>query len=261
MNEQPLVTVVTPSYNQGEFIEETIKSVLSQTYKNVQYIVVDGGSTDRTMEVVDKYKDEIDIVIHEKDKGQSDAINKGFKLAQGKLVGWLNSDDIFYPECVDMIVKLYQKKPDGSIYYNANCNRIDRDSSLIKTWTNKIPDKNYLLKVKYDVIQPGSFYRRDLVKSVNYLDESIHYCMDLDLWLKLLQLAPIHYIEEPPLAAFRVWETSKTTNDKPEFIKNIRQVLLKHGTPIYASTLLKTYWYTFKFNIKDLLLKTGMYSK
>ncbi|OYU92630.1 MAG: glycosyltransferase, partial [Bacteroidetes bacterium B1(2017)] len=101
-----LFTIITPSFNQGEFIEATILSVLNQTYKNIQYIIVDGGSTDNTMDIVNKYRDSIDIIVHEKDKGQSDAINKGFKLSKGDLIGWINSDDILYPTCVENIIKL-----------------------------------------------------------------------------------------------------------------------------------------------------------
>ena len=120
MDQNLRVSIVTPSYNQGQFIEETILSVLNQSYKNIQYILVDGGSTDNTMEIVNKYKGEIDVIIHEKDKGQSDAINKGFKLSDGVLVGWINSDDILYPDCIEKIVDLFRSNPDGSIYYNCN---------------------------------------------------------------------------------------------------------------------------------------------
>src|SRR5438045_443911 len=99
--ENTKVSIITPSYNQGQFIEETILSVLNQTYQNVEYIVIDGGSTDNTLDVVNKYKDKIDVIISEKDNGQSDAINKGFKIAKGELIGWLNSDDALYPYCVE----------------------------------------------------------------------------------------------------------------------------------------------------------------
>ena len=104
---KPLVTIVTPSYNQGQFIEETILSVLNQTYNNIQYIIIDGDSTDGTKKVLDKYKNRVDVIISEKDKGQTDAINKGFKLAKGELVGWLNSDDIFYSQYYFFILRIY----------------------------------------------------------------------------------------------------------------------------------------------------------
>ena len=172
--EDVLVTIVTPSYNQGQFIEDTIKSVLNQTYKNIQYIVVDGASKDNTMEVVERYRDKIDIIISEKDKGQTDAINKGFKLAKGELVGWINSDDMLCPNCVEEIVKLYKQNPDGAIFYGSKMDIIDSKNNLIKIRDNKIFSREYLLRKDSNVSQQGSFYRRDIVEKVNYLDESIY---------------------------------------------------------------------------------------
>ena len=180
-----LVTIVTPSYNQGQFIEDTIKSVLNQTYKNIQYIVVDGASSDNTMEVVERYRDKIDIIISERDKGQTDAINKGFRLAKGELVGWINSDDMLLPYCVEEIVKLYKQNPDGAIFYGSKIDMIDSKNSHLKYYINNMQNRERILRRNYDVSQPGSFYRKDILEKVNYLDESIHYCMDLDLFLKL----------------------------------------------------------------------------
>jgi glycosyltransferase involved in cell wall biosynthesis len=257
---EPLVTIITPSYNQGQFIEATILSVLNQTYKNIQYIIVDGGSTDDTMNVVRQYQDRIDIVIHEKDKGQSDAINKGFKLAGGKLVGWINSDDILYPECVEEIVKLYQLNDDGAVYYGSILNRIDADGNLIKQKHALISDKVYLLNQNYDVIQQGSFYPTELVKLVNYADESIHYCMDLDLWLRLLEHGPIYAYKMKPIAGFRAWEATKTSTGTTKFLKDIKKTLLKHGASAYSKTLRKIYYYSFKSRVKSLFLKYHLLS-
>lgn len=252
---EPLVSIITPSYNQGQFIEATILSVLNQTYKNIQYIIVDGGSTDQTMDVVRQYQNGIDIVIHEKDKGQSDAINKGFKLAEGRLVGWINSDDILYPECVEEIVKLYQLNNDGAVYYGSILNRIDANGNLIKQKHALISDKLYLLNQNYDVIQQGSFYPNELVRLVDYVDESIHYCMDLDLWLRLLEHGPIYAYKTKPIAGFRTWEATKTSTGTIKFLRDIRKTLLKHGAPAYSKTLLKIYYYSLKSHIKSILLK------
>ncbi|QNF32330.1 glycosyltransferase [Adhaeribacter swui] len=253
MTNNILVSIITPSYNQGSYIEETILSVINQTYKNIQYIVVDGGSSDNTMEIVNKYKDKIDIIIHEKDNGQSEAINKGFKLSKGELVGWINSDDLLYPECVEKIVELYHSKPNGSIYYNAYGKMIDGKGDTIKEYCIIIPNKDYLLNHDYRVSQPGSFYNKAMLKKVNYLDESIHYCMDLDLWLRLLNFAPIYYTTYPPLSCFRIWEETKTSTGGQKFFNDIRLVLLKNGAKKYAKTVVKTYWYSFKARIKDLI--------
>ena len=250
MSNKPLVTIVTPSYNQGLFIEKTILSVLNQSYRNIQYILVDGGSTDNTMDTVNKYRDKIDIVIHEKDNGQADAINKGFILAQGELAGWLNSDDILYPECVERIVELYSQKPDGSIFYNRNGRIINYMDEKVRDYKKFIPDGNYLLTKKYDVLQQGSFYRTDILQKVNYLDPTIYYCMDLDLWLKLSKYGPIYSLDLPPLSAFRIWENSKTFTGGLKFLKNIREVLLRNGAAFYSKTVIITYWYGIKSVVK-----------
>lgn len=251
------VSIVTPSFNQGKFIEETILSVLNQSYKNIQYIIVDGGSTDNTMEIIDKYRDRIDIIIHEKDKGQSDAINKGFKLADGELIGWINSDDILYPECVERIVELYENNPEGVIFYNSNGRMINEIGNILRDYSTKIPNREHLIRNKYSLIQQGSFYRRDIVEKVNYLDENIHYCMDLDLWLKLSQYGEIHYLNHSPLAAFRVWEATKTTTGARKFLKDIRRVLFKNGASVYDNTIRTTYWYSIKAQVKTLIRGEG----
>jgi glycosyltransferase involved in cell wall biosynthesis len=253
MSQDLLITIVTPSYNQGQFIEETILSVLNQTYKNIQYIIVDGGSTDHTMEVVNKYKDQIDIIIHEKDQGQTDAINKGFKLAKGELVGWINSDDILYPDCVEKIVKSYLDNPDGAIYYNRFNTKIDSQGKIIETYEKNIPNRNYLLSINYDVIQQASFYNGELVKKVGYLNEKNHYCMDLDLWLKLLNHGAIYNVSDSPSAGFRMWEETKTNTGKEKFLKNIREVLIFHGANYYSRSVRKTYWYELKVYVKYFL--------
>ena len=253
MNLTPLITIVTPLYNQGQFIEETILSVLNQTYNNIQYILVDGGSTDNTMEVVNKYRDRIDIIIHEKDKGQTDAINKGFKLAKGELVGWINSDDILYPDCVEKIVDLYKDKNDGAIYYNCFNDRIDKKSELLFTYQKIIPNKNHLLNINYDVIQQASFYKAEFVKKINYLDESLHYCMDLDLWLRLLNLGPIYACNEKSLGAFRIWEETKTTSGRYKFLREIRKTLLKYDANLLSPNIRRTYWYESKDHFKRLI--------
>ncbi|MCP9612862.1 glycosyltransferase family 2 protein [Coprobacter tertius] len=251
----PLVTIVTPSYNQGQFIEETIKSVLNQTYSPIQYILVDGGSTDNTMEIVEKYRDKINIIIHEKDEGQSDAINKGFKLAEGELVGWVNSDDILYPDCVENIVSLYSKKSDGSIYYGSLIDFIDNNSKKYKSVQLLVKDKNTLLKKDYSIIQQGSFYKKDYLKACGYIDKNIHYCMDLDLWLRLLQYGPIYHYNTKPIAAFRIWENTKTTKEWKPFIKEIRHTLYKYGANTWNYTILKTYKLNMILSLKSLLIK------
>jgi glycosyltransferase involved in cell wall biosynthesis len=250
----PLITIVTPSYNQGKFIEETIQSVLNQTYKNIQYILVDGGSNDDTMEIVNRYHDRIDTIIHEKDKGQADAINKGFRLAKGELVGWINSDDILYPDCVEKIVELYQTNRNGAIYYGSKSNFIDEKGDVLKLNVLEIPNREFLLNTSYSVIQQGSFYASELVKKCDYLDETLYYCMDLDLWLRLLIFGNIYNYNLNPLAGFRFWGETKTMNARYKFLHEIRKTLRKHGTYPFSKTIRQTYWYEAKDRIKRFII-------
>jgi glycosyltransferase involved in cell wall biosynthesis len=249
------VSIITPSYNQGQFIERTILSVLNQTYKNIEYIVIDGGSTDNTMEVLERYKDRINIVVHEKDKGQSDAINKGFKLASGFLVGWINSDDILYSNCVEKIVYLATLHPEGSIYYPAIIdliNSADKKTGQIK---KIIKNKSTLIQNDYSLIQQGSFYNLQTVKKVNYLNDRKQYCMDLDLWLKLLDNGRIYYYDRAALAAFRLWEDSKTTTGGVRFLKDIKETLQLHNMKLLSQNNLRLNWYMLKGVIKRFLLQ------
>jgi glycosyltransferase involved in cell wall biosynthesis len=251
---QPLISVITPSFNQGKFIEETILSVLNQTYKKIQYILVDGGSNDKTMEVVNKYQDRIDIIIHEKDKGQADAINKGFKLAKGELVGWINSDDILYPDCIEKIVELYHEKNDGAIYYCSILDWINEKGSFLNKRYVSIPDKDYLLNTDSSIIQQGSFYSINLVKKVNYLNDENYYCMDLDLWLRLLDYGPIYSINDKAHSAFRIYAGTKTDKGNIEFLRNIKDVILQNGAKWYSrNIIIGFYYYSFKQFIKKVL--------
>ena len=252
-NKEVRVTIITPSYNQGQFIEHTILSVLNQTYRNIQYIIIDGGSTDDTMDVVNKYKDKIDIIIHERDNGQSNAINKGFKLADGQLAGWINSDDILYPTCVERIVQLYNAHPEGSIYYSDQIDFLDAIGNVTETKEIPIPNRDYLLNINFDVIQQGSFYNMNLLKKVNYCNEDIHYCMDLDLWLRLLEHADIYAIQNCPVAGFRFWEGTKTVGGGIKFYRNIFEVLQKHGVNPKSPNIRRIKWDVFKLRVKSLL--------
>lgn len=253
MNTDIKISVITPSYNQGEFIEQTILSVINQTYKNIEYILVDGKSTDNTMEIVNRYRDRIDIIISEKDKGQSDAINKGFRLATGELVGWINSDDLLYSDCVEKIVELYHKHPDGSIYYTAMLDITDRKGKLLHKFTQKIPNRNYLLNKNYTIIQQGSFYNNQLVKKIGYLDESIYYSMDLDLWLRLLnENDKIYGYHSHALAAFRIWEGTKTMQGENKFLQNTKEVLDRRGAKKFSRTKLRLLYIAIRIRASKL---------
>ncbi len=208
MNE-PLISIITPSYNQGKYIEETILSVINQTYRNIEYIIMDGCSTDETREVLEKYKDNNNIKIYiEKDKGQTDAINKGFKMAKGELVGWINSDDKLKPDCIQNIVEEYYKNKSASIFYGS-IDFIDENGRKMKSKEIHEVDYNYLLNVNPDINQIGSFYNTEYVRNIGYLNETINFTMDYDLWLKLLKINKGIKLNKI-LGEFRMQSASKT---------------------------------------------------
>jgi len=241
------ISIITPSYNQGDYIEETILSVLNQTYQNIEYIIIDGGSIDNTLEIINKYRDRIDIVISEKDKGQSDAINKGFRLASGVLSGWINSDDILYSHCVEELVATYKRSPDAAIFFSPYLDFINGSGDYLQTKYSPITGKKYLLYKNYDLHQQASFYNSRILEKINYLDESIRYCMDLDLWLKLLDYGNIIPISNEPQGAFRIWSNTKTSTGTLDFLTEIRNTLQKNGLKSWDKLVLKTHYQALRF--------------
>jgi glycosyltransferase involved in cell wall biosynthesis len=243
------VSIVTPSFNQGQFIEKTILSVLNQTYKNIEYIIYDSCSNDCTNDILNKYSDKISNIYVERDKGQSDAINKGFKKATGEIIAWINSDDVLYPDCVEKIVNAYQKNINASIFYNSRCDIINGNSVVIGEINREISGKEYLLNFNYEVLQPGSFYNSNILKKVNYLNEKLHYCMDLDLWLNLLSFGPIVDLKTDPICAYREWELTKTSTGAYRFYWEIIKTLKFHGSSIVSQSLRNA----IKFFVKSLI--------
>lgn len=176
------ITIVTPSYNQGTYIEKTIQSVLSQNIEGLEYIIMDGGSTDNTIDILKKYEGQL-IWKSEKDKGQTDAVNKGIRAASGDIIGWLNSDDIYYPEAVKKVIKSFEEYPDVNVVYG-NANHIREDDSIIEEYYTE--DFNYeRLKDVCFICQPSLFFRKKLIDQYGYLDDTLQYCMDYDYWIRL----------------------------------------------------------------------------
>jgi GT2 family glycosyltransferase len=204
----PRVTIVTPSYNQGEFIEETIRSVLLQGYPNLEYIIIDGGSTDGSVEIIKKYEPWLAYWVSEPDRGQSHAINKGLARATGEYVAWLNSDDVYGADLIRQAVEYLEQHPHTAAVYG-HADFVDADgrvSGAYQTGAFRIP-----LFLYYDFIpQPTAVMRRDAIEQVGGLDESLHFCLDYDLWLRLLRVGSLDFL--PDLyAQYRVHPASKSS--------------------------------------------------
>jgi glycosyltransferase involved in cell wall biosynthesis len=182
----PRISIVTPSYNQGRFIEGTIRSVLLQGYPNLEYIVIDGGSADGTTDVLRKYEPWLTYWVSEPDRGQSHAVNKGFKLASGEIAAWINSDDQYLPGTLRTIVEHAQKYPEAGAWAGGG-RRIDARSGKI-VWERIPPGLEFSQILgwnKYYLPQPSCFLNRRVLKDDIYLDESYDLQMDFDLWLRI----------------------------------------------------------------------------
>jgi glycosyltransferase involved in cell wall biosynthesis len=209
----PRVTMVTPSFNQGRFIEETIRSVLLQDYPDLEYIIVDGGSTDDTLRIIKQYEKWITGWVSEPDHGQSDAINKGWKKSTGEILAWLNSDDLLTPGAVMRAVKAFNAQPDCAVV-QGDLIIINTDSQQLK-YAQGVPfDFNSVTATaRMDVYQPGSFKRRSVLEQVGWLDPNLKFAMDLDLWLRIGARYRFAYVPAAQ-AKFRMHDSSKTTTLK-----------------------------------------------
>ena len=195
----PLVSIVTPSYNQARFLEATLRSVLGQDYPNMEYLVVDGASSDGSVEIIHRHADRLTWWVSEKDSGQSEAINKGLHRARGEFVGWLNSDDIYLPGAVTAVVKVFQSNPQAGLVYG-DAQAIDADGkpfNLMRACQYTLAD----LMAFNIICQPAAFMRRSVLEEAGYLDPAYQLLMDNLLWMCIALKAPIVYTPQTWAAA------------------------------------------------------------
>jgi glycosyltransferase involved in cell wall biosynthesis len=209
----PRISIVTPSLNQADFIEKTIQSVLGQHYPDLEYLVIDGGSTDSTHEIIRKYDRSL-ISISEKDSGQTYAINKGLRQSTGDILAFLSSDDVYEPGALLAVGEYFLKHPDAmwvsGLCININ-NKGDEIRKAIRFYKNiwlSIHNYKVLLVLNY-VSQPATFWRRKALEEIGYLDEKLYFTMDYEYWLRLGKKYPLHVINQN-LARFRIHSNSKS---------------------------------------------------
>ncbi len=191
----PKISIVTPSYNQAKFLEYTILSVLNQNYPNLEYIIIDGGSTDGSVDIIKKYEKYISYWVSEKDRGQTHALNKGFAIATGDLIGWQNSDDIYLPDAFDRVIKVYKKNQDYGIYFG-NMYLIDENNLLIRDIRYTPFCYNCLIYEGWNITNQAVFFKNSIFKKYK-LDESYHYAMDGYLFTKIgLNKEKLQFIRE-----------------------------------------------------------------
>jgi glycosyltransferase involved in cell wall biosynthesis len=239
----PVVTIVTPSYNQGRFIRSTIESVLNQNYPQLEYIVMDGGSTDETAAIVKDYSSRLTF-ISEKDRGQAHAINKGFHMARGSILAWLNSDDLYLPESVATAVEALTRNPAaGAVYGEGYVIDSAGKSPSRFPWTQTF-DLWRLTHLSDYILQQTVFFRRSALDDTGYLDEGLQYTMDWDILIRLGKKYPIEYIPRY-MACLREYPETKTLAGGPRRVSEIRRMLSRHTgmlvSPGYVVYGIETY--------------------
>jgi glycosyltransferase involved in cell wall biosynthesis len=251
----PRVSIVTPSFNQAEFLEEAILSVLGQGYPNLEYLVLDGGSTDGSVEIIQKYQDRLAWWVSEPDQGQTDALNKGFQRARGEVLAWLNSDDAYLPGAVAEAADFLMKNPEvGMVYGDANL--VDENGQLLGPFPARQTDYRQLMRGSVHIPQQSAFFRADLWRQVGPLDPSFYFAMDYDLWVRLAKISRLQY--HPRLwANFRLHGEAKTASSDDRCYPEMLRVHRREGGGLVSILALKA-WARSRF-FSRLPLKTRLW--
>lgn len=216
----PKITLITPSYNQGQYLEQTIDSVLSQNYPNLEYMVIDGGSQDNSVEIIKKYEKYLAFWVSEKDKGQSDAINKGLQRATGEVFNWLNSDDYYEKNTLQIVAEAFQNAQTNvlcgrsRIFFSEN-NQTSHYSSGTDIYKNNLAKTIGWARID----QPETFFRTSAIKQMGLLNPKFHYVMDKEWWIRYLFLFGLDGTQkiDDILVNFRLHQNSKTISQQEGF--------------------------------------------
>lgn len=220
----PLVSIITPSYNKGPYIEETIQSIRAQTYPTIEHIVIDGGSTDETLSILRKYQDALTFVS-EPDQGQSDAINKGWRMAKGEIIAYLNADDTYLPDAVERAVTYLTEHPEMGMVYGDGI-FTDEHGRQLSLYPSLDADQASLIFCKDIIFQPSVFLRRSVYLEVGDIDTSLHLAMDLDYWIRVSLRYPIGHLPEV-LSTAKVYGEAKTIAMNEKFVLDQEAILQK----------------------------------
>ena len=234
-----LVSIVTPSYNQARFIEGTIQSVLSQDYPQIEYLVVDGGSTDHSADIIRRYADRLTGWVSEKDRGQTDAINKGFARATGEILAWINSDDTYEPGAVSAAVEFLREHPEVGMVYG-DCNYINEQGEVIGRFHSKQTSYRRIRQGYNHIPQQTMFFRAELWKQLGPLDPSFHFAMDYDLWTRIAARSEIKYGPQT-WANFRLHTSAKTLMADDRFWPEMLRVHYRDGGSFFSLIVARYY--------------------
>ncbi|MBL7163892.1 MAG: glycosyltransferase [Anaerolineales bacterium] len=245
MGEHPLVSIVTPSFNQAKYLEATICSVLGQDYPRIEYIIVDGGSTDGSVEIIRQYQAELAWWVSEPDQGQTSAINKGFARAKGEILAWLNSDDTYLPQAVSEAVEFLQSHPEMGLVYG-DANFIDAEGRVIGKFNAQQTSYHRLRRGGVYIPQQAAFWRADLWHEAGPLDPSYYFAMDYDLWVRLARVSDIRYCPGHTWANFRLHDDAKTIAADERCWPEMLRIHRRDGGSWFS-------WIYFRYFIRRLL--------
>jgi GT2 family glycosyltransferase len=218
-------SVVTPSFNQGEFIRATIESVLGQQYPGLQYVVIDGGSRDETVSILREFGDRLKFVS-EPDDGTGDAINKGLALCSGEIIGWLNSDDIYYPGALERVSLLFDRHPEVEVIYG-RAHHIDESGRVTEEYATR--EWSFDELINHCIIsQPAAFFRRRAIEQYGPLDTEHKYCLDYEFWIRLAKRGAGFLFVPEFFAATRLHDRAKTVISRLQCHSDINDIMVKH---------------------------------
>lgn len=218
----PRISIVTPSFNQVQFLERTILSILNQGYPNLEYIIIDGGSTDGSVDLIKKYEKHLTYWVSEKDDGQSQAINDGLKRATGEWVAWQNSDDIFYPGTFESLANAARKNSQSSLIIG-NMNLIDEQDDVINDLKYVTPTYQSVLAEGMVLTNQAAFWRRSIHEKIGYLNEDLHYGFDFEWFLRILQDGRATHINKT-WGGLRMHSQTKTSQFQTLFDREYAQI-------------------------------------
>jgi len=226
------ISIVTPSYQQARYLEQTIRSVLQQDHAALEYFVIDGGSSDGSVEIIQQYAGQLTGWVSEKDKGQADAINKGLRQTGGEIVAWINSDDYYLPGAFARALEVFQQHPEAGLVYG-DVLSVDGSGNAFNLQTFQPYGLIDLMAFRI-ISQPAVFMRRSVLEQAGLLDESYHLLLDHQLWLRMARLAPMIYIPET-LAAARYHAEAKNLARTAEFGREAYRIVdWMQATPAFA---------------------------
>lgn len=215
------LSIITPSYNQGEFIEKTILSVLAQGIETLEYIICDGGSSDQTLDIIKRYSHSL-TWVSEIDSGQAGAVNKGFAKAKGDIIGWINSDDLYYPNAFKNVLAFFESHPEIDLIYG-KANYVSEKGDFLEPYPTQVWNYRALCQ-KCFICQPSVFFKRKLFNELGPLDEQLRYCLDYELWLRYGKAANFFYYEEV-LSAFRLHQYTKTVSQRVQAHQELNNMI------------------------------------